>query len=619
MSSVQHLREFISQRLTAAAQEIFTEFEKTIVHYEDEIDRQRKLPESCWKAQILVPTAEAPQQHADLEQKVLEEQLLSGQERSCSLDQQEAEAAHIQEEGSEACSSQEEEQRVQRKETDTLMVPQSKAEPGETVCTPNVVQHEDHVDPLHRLLDLSRKPVVKLHRIVIPQQQVCKEEVSADQTLCNKGRDSSLNREEPQPLQVKEEQEEFHRYQEGEQIVLKQETNPFMLTPANPESDFREAETDPDKLNSQCSPLAESHSQEGMDHSISGSSRDTEMKPKNRAKGNISQNNDDDNRLISGNESNVESDEQSVKYDVCGKSLSSECDKVKKAPILQSSKLTTCHMCGKSFKDKSYLQIHMRIHTGEKPFTCKTCGKGFMKKSNFKIHMRIHTGEKPFSCKTCGKSFSRNFCLQNHMRTHTGERPFPCNTCGKSFMHKWQIQKHMRTHTGEKPFSCNTCGKSFIQKCQLQNHMRTHTGEKPFSCNTCGKSFIQKCQIQNHMKTHTGERPFSCNTCGKCFMTKSCLQVHKRTHTGEKPFSCKTCGKCFMSKYYLQSHARIHTGEKPYSCSLCQKKFTEFSTLSQHMRTHTGEKPFPCKTCGKCFTRKFGLQSHVRTHTGEKP
>ncbi|KAM9719282.1 uncharacterized protein ACNS7B_020174 isoform 3-T3 [Menidia menidia] len=365
MSSVQHLREFISQRLTAAAQEIFTEFEKTIVHYEDEIDRQRRLPESCWKVEFLVPTAEAPQQHADLEQKVLEEQLLSGQERSCSLDQQEAGAAHIQEEGSEACSSQEEEQRVQRKDTDTLMIPQSKAEPGETVCTPNVVQHEDHVDPLHRLLDLSRKPVVKLHRIVIPQQQVCKEEVSADQTLCNKGRDSSLNREEPQTLQAKEEQEEFHRYQEGEQIVLKPETNPLMLTPANPESDFREAETDPDQLNSQCSPLAESHSQEGMDHSISGSSKDTEMKPKNRAEGNISQDNDDDNGLISGNESNVESDEQSVKYDVCRKSLSSECDKVKKAPILQSSKPNTCHTCGKSFKNKSYLQIHMRIHTGE--------------------------------------------------------------------------------------------------------------------------------------------------------------------------------------------------------------------------------------------------------------
>ncbi|KAM9719479.1 uncharacterized protein ACNS7B_020283 [Menidia menidia] len=480
MSSVQHLREFISQRLTAAAQEIFTEFEKTIVHYEDEIHRQRRLPESCWKAQILVPTAEAPQQHADLEQKVLEEQLLSGQERSCSLDQQEAEAAHIQEEGSEACSSQEEEQRVQRKETDTLMIPQSKAEPGETVCTQNVVQHEDHVDPLHRLLDLSRKPVVKLHRIVIPQQQVCKEEVSADQTLCNKGRDSSLNREEPQTLQVKEEQEEFLRYQEGEQIVLKPETNPFMLTPANPESDFREAETDPDKLNSQCSPLAESHSQEGMDHSISGSSRDTEMKPKNRAEGSTSQNNDDDNRLISGNESNVESDEQSVKYDVCGKSLSSECDKVKKAPILQSSKPTTCHTCGKSFKDKSYLKIHMRIHTGEKPFSCEICGKSFKYKPYLKVHMRFHTGEKPYSCSLCQKKFTDSSTLSNHMRIHTGEKPFSCKTCGKSFRYISDLKFHMRIHTGEKPFTCEICGKSFIKNYKLQVHIRTHTVEEPF-------------------------------------------------------------------------------------------------------------------------------------------
>ena len=52
MSSVESLREFINQRLTAAAEEIFTEVEKTIVQYEEEIDRQRRLLEITWRPQI---------------------------------------------------------------------------------------------------------------------------------------------------------------------------------------------------------------------------------------------------------------------------------------------------------------------------------------------------------------------------------------------------------------------------------------------------------------------------------------------------------------------------------------------------------------------------------------
>ncbi|KAM4560537.1 uncharacterized protein PAE49_012749 [Odontesthes bonariensis] len=52
MSSVQHLREFISQRLTPAAEEIFSEFEKTIVQYKEEIGRQSRLLDISWKPQI---------------------------------------------------------------------------------------------------------------------------------------------------------------------------------------------------------------------------------------------------------------------------------------------------------------------------------------------------------------------------------------------------------------------------------------------------------------------------------------------------------------------------------------------------------------------------------------
>ena len=52
MSSVQCLRELINQRLTAAAEEIFAVFQKTIVEFEEEIDRQRRLLDVVWKPEI---------------------------------------------------------------------------------------------------------------------------------------------------------------------------------------------------------------------------------------------------------------------------------------------------------------------------------------------------------------------------------------------------------------------------------------------------------------------------------------------------------------------------------------------------------------------------------------
>ena len=52
MSSVESLRELINERLTAAAEEIFGVFQKTIVQYEEEIDRQRRLLDIVWKSEI---------------------------------------------------------------------------------------------------------------------------------------------------------------------------------------------------------------------------------------------------------------------------------------------------------------------------------------------------------------------------------------------------------------------------------------------------------------------------------------------------------------------------------------------------------------------------------------
>lgn len=57
MSSVEYLREFVSRRLTAAAEEIFGVFQKTIVEYEEEIKRQRRLLDDVWKSEMKLPGA----------------------------------------------------------------------------------------------------------------------------------------------------------------------------------------------------------------------------------------------------------------------------------------------------------------------------------------------------------------------------------------------------------------------------------------------------------------------------------------------------------------------------------------------------------------------------------
>ncbi|KAI9529960.1 hypothetical protein NQZ68_008199 [Dissostichus eleginoides] len=154
-----------------------------------------------------------------------------------------------------------------------------------------IFEYEEEIDRQRRLLNIL--PTIKLHRIELPQQHVCKEaEVFSEQQLCIQENDSGLDQEDPEPPQIKEEQEELCSSEE--QLVLKQETDDFMLTPTYMESDHSEDQTlnlsisdtqqcnvaseegivytnsDPQLL-SHNSPLAESQDQKVSKHGDSGS------------------------------------------------------------------------------------------------------------------------------------------------------------------------------------------------------------------------------------------------------------------------------------------------------------------------------------------------------------
>ncbi|KAM8841177.1 uncharacterized protein AB9W97_001602 [Spinachia spinachia] len=394
-----------------------------------------------------------------------------------------------------------------------------------------VVEYQEEIDRQRKLLDVFRKPEIRLHRIEFSQSRVCKEEeeeiVVSDQQLCLQERKPGLDQEDPDPPQIKEEQEKLCSSPGGEHLEPKQEA--FTLTPTCEERGHCE-----DQLLDLCTDETQSVVQETSLGYISVESTAV-----------VEQNND--YQLLS-----YESDGQDQK----GVKLSLTSNK---EPVPPGEKTFLCKDCGKYFEIRNSFLAHVRrAHRDDQPYRCNTCGKRFFSESVFKTHKKGHSDEKPFSCKTCGKLFKCSSGLKSHMTVHTGERPYSCITCGKTFTKASHLNCHLRIHSGEKPYSCITCGKSFSETSNLNRHRRIHSGEKPYSCITCGRTFTQKSNLKSHMRIHSGEKPYSCITCGRTFAQKSLLMFHAKIHTLERPYSCNTCGRTFTQKSNFKSHIRSH-------------------------------------------------------------
>ncbi|XP_038571164.1 zinc finger protein 184-like isoform X7 [Micropterus salmoides] len=411
MSKVQTLRAFVQQRLSAAAEEIFELFERTIAEYEEELCGQRKLLDAVFK-----PAADVP---VLLVSEVPTEQ----KERCPTLDQVDPpEPPHIKEEWS-----------------------------------PSLDQ-EDPPEPPH----IKEEWCPRLDQEDPPEPPHIKEE------WC-----PSLDQEDP--LELPHIKEKVWTSQEGEQLRGLEEADitkfTFTLVPVKSEEDEKPQSSQLHKRLTEANgedcegpePVRKSdpdrHLQQDTDKisSETDDSCDWEMSALNSL-----QNNE---VPVSDVECNTGKTSSSSSESVT--SLDQE-GHLQEDNGNQPEKLSSCSVCKKTFQCRKNVARHMKIHTGEKPFSCAVCHKEFGQKEHLRQHMTIHTGEKPFSCSVCGKQFAFKTHLRRHSIVHTGEKPFSCSVCSKGFARSSALTSHLRVHTGEKPFTCSVCKDCEVQQISVQ-------------------------------------------------------------------------------------------------------------------------------------------------------
>ncbi|XP_005727403.1 zinc finger and SCAN domain-containing protein 22-like [Pundamilia nyererei] len=390
MSSPLLLRAFVTERLTAAAEEIFQVFERTIEKYEEEASSSQQEIE---RLRGLLLEFMTNQKRDVLQLSVCKEESPPEQEPcertpSISVHKGNAEPQHIKEEDSELWAGQEQDEKQAEEfhDADASYPPHSAVwEENELEDTKPSLQPE--VQNCERDEEFLEEQETRTVQFILPLTLTSSSQTLAQSESVQDGRES----ERP-----------------AASFSSEQTQAPF--------STFRES-TELPHFNS-AAPDCHCHL---CNKSFSSS-----------------------HHLIN-HAFHVHSADAGAICAVCGKMFESTESLNMHLKSHKGSKC--CHMCGKQCNSTTALTEHMASHAGVKLHRCHVCGKECSRKGDLKIHMRIHTGEKPFCCSFCCKSFTHSGHLRKHMRSHTGERPHLCGICGRGFLQSAHLKYHLGTHT----------------------------------------------------------------------------------------------------------------------------------------------------------------------------
>ncbi|XP_029967235.1 zinc finger protein 12-like [Salarias fasciatus] len=337
MTSIEALREFINERLSAAAGEIFSVFEQTIVEYEEEICRQNKLLEML-KPQIKLRRTELPQHHGCREDQRFE------QETNYCLDHG----------GREPSQNKEEQEgpglpkfKEEQEEPEPPQIKVEEEEPGLLQCK----EEQEEPEPPQ-----------------IGEQEGFGSSQDGEQ-LIEKFESDSFR--EPS-------NEEDQRYLSESEELLDSEQ---LFSDDSEVHDVNEHVESESATNAELKTVSMFHRDRVEQFLVSEQLAGQEEMLCDETvckKCKLSQN----SGSVSGN--------KTVICLTCGKSFNQQGHLTDHMRTHTGEKPYSCETCGKHFSRQGNLYRHMNTHTGEKSYCCETCEKCFSDPSSLSRHRKTH-------------------------------------------------------------------------------------------------------------------------------------------------------------------------------------------------------------------------------------